>query len=133
MDTTKTVTDNTGQQLLTETKVDSYLMIAIYTFQDFLKWWYVKMPIWHLRKLKRFSLVINDLFSITLLLRNFFLPWRRDPSLIGYFFGIVMKLFILPIGIVIYLLVMLCYLIVILAWLLLPIGTLTFILISLIS
>jgi hypothetical protein len=132
MDTTKTVTDSTGQQLLTETKVDSYLMIAIYTFQDFLRWWYIKMPMWHLRKLKRLSVFINDQFSISILLKNFFLPWKRDASLIGYVFGILMKLLLLPISISVYIISMLVYLAVIIGWLILPIGTLTFILISII-
>ncbi|MDD4381984.1 MAG: hypothetical protein PHE21_01395 [Candidatus Dojkabacteria bacterium] len=133
MDTNKTVTDNTGQQLLAETKIDSYLMIAIYTIQDFLKWWYVKMSMWHLRKLKRFSIVLNDQLSILLLLKNFFLPWRRDASLIGYFFGILIKLLFLPITISIYIISMLIYIIIILGWLILPVGTLTFILISIIK
>lgn len=132
MDTNKTVTDNTGQQLLAETKIDSYLMIAIYTVQDFLRWWYIKMPMWHLRKLKRLSVLINDQFSISILLKNFFLPWKRDASLIGYVFGILMKLLLLPISISVYIIFMLIYLTIILGWLVLPIGTLTFILISII-
>lgn len=133
MDTNKTVTDNTGQQLLAETKIDSYLMIAIYTIQDFLKWWYVKMSMWHLRKLKRFSIVLNDQLSISLLLKHFFLPWRRDASLIGYVFGILIKLLFLPITISIYIVSMLIYIIIIFGWLILPVGTLTFILISIIK
>ena len=90
------------------------------------------MPMWHLRKLKRLSVLINDQFSISILLKNFFLPWKRDASLIGYVFGILMKLLLLPISISVYIIFMLIYLTIILGWLVLPIGTLTFILISII-
>jgi hypothetical protein len=106
-------------------------MILVYSFQNFLRWWYVKMPIWHLKRLARLSVVVDDQFSISLLLSNFFIPWHRDYSLIGIFFGIVMKLLYLPIAITIYLISVSFYFSIIVIWLGLPIVTLTFILTSL--
>lgn len=121
------VLDQSGQQLLNQTKTDSIIAIIVYSFQDFLKWWYIQMPIWHFRKLARISLVTDDTLSITLLLKNFFTPWHRDYSIIGWFFGIIMKLLYLPIAIVIYLITILVYIAIILLWLALPPCTLTFI------
>lgn len=88
------------------------------------------MPIWHLRRLGRLSVVIDDFLSITVLIKNFFLPWHRDYSLIGYFFGILVKLLYLPIAIAIYILAILIYIALIIAWIALPIATMVFILIS---
>jgi len=85
------------------------------------------MPIWHLRKLARISVVVNDNLSLSLLIKNFFLPWHRDYSMMGYVFGLLIKILYLPIAFVIYLISIIIYTIIILVWLLLPIGTLTFI------
>ena len=86
------------------------------------------MPIWHLRKLDRISTVMDDTLSISLLVRNFFVPWHRDYSLMGFGFGIVMKLLYLPIALALYLLATLFYFALIIIWLLLPIGAVAFIL-----
>lgn len=131
MESKNTILDSSGQQLLNESRIDSYPMILVYSFQNFLRWWYVKMPIWHLKRLARLSVVVDDQFSISLLLSNFFIPWHRDYSLIGIFFGIVMKLLYLPIAITIYLISISFYFSIIVIWLGLPIVTLTFILTSL--
>jgi hypothetical protein len=131
MESKNTILDSSGQQLLNESRIDSYPMILVYSFQNFLRWWYVKMPIWHLKRLARLSVVVDDQFSISLLLSNFFIPWHRDYSLIGIFFGIVMKLLYLPIAITIYLISVSFYFSIIVIWLGLPIVTLTFILTSL--
>lgn len=133
MEVKNKVTDSSGQQLLTGTKVDSYSMIFLYSLQDFLRWWYIRMPIWHLRKLNRLSTVVDDQLSLSLLLKTFFVPWHRDFSLIGIFFGIIMRILYLPIAATIYLAIILGYLIFILIWLILPIATLTFIFTSLIK
>jgi hypothetical protein len=130
MEAKNTLVDSSGQQLLNEIKIDSYFEILLFTCQDFLRWWYIKMPMWHLRRFARLSVVVDDQFSISLLIRHFFLPWHRDYSLIGYVFGIAMKLLYLPIAITIYLLCMTIYLIVSLSWLVLPIGALVFVIIS---
>ena len=130
MEAKNTLVDSSGQQLLNEIKIDSYLNIFFFTFQDFLRWWYIKMPIWHLRRLGRLSIVVDDQLSITLLLKHFFLPWHRDYSLIGYVFGILMKLLYLPAAIAVYLLCITTSLTVFLSWLVLPVGALVFVIIS---
>ncbi|MBU1119888.1 hypothetical protein KKA50_01680 [Patescibacteria group bacterium] len=133
MEVKNTVSDNSGQQLLTGTKVDSYTTILLYTFQDFLKWWYIKMPIWHLRLLNRLSIVVDDQLSLSLLSKTFFTPWHRDYTAMGFLFGIVMRLLYIPIATSIFLMIFFGYLAVILIWLILPIATITFILTSLIK
>lgn len=130
MEAKNTLVDSSGQQSLSEVRIDSYLNILLFSFQDFLRWWYVKMPIWHLRRLARLSTVIDDQFSISLLFKNFFLPWHRDSSVIGYVFGIAMKLLYLPIGIAIFTLSITLYLFIFFIWLILPIGALVFVIIS---
>ena len=127
MEAKNRVTDSSGQQLLTDTKIDSYSMIFLYSLQDFIRWWYVRMPIWHLRELKRISLVVDDQLSISLLLKTFFVPWHRDPSFMGILFGIVMRLFVLPITISMYLAIIIGYIAFIIIWFLLPVATITFI------
>lgn len=131
MNSENSVLDSSGQQLLNQSKTDSYAEIAVYSFQNFLKWWYVKMPIWHFKRIARVSVVLDDNLSILLLFRHFFVPWHRDYSLIGFFFGFLIKLFYLPIAISIYLMVMLISLMLVLVWLFLPVATLVYMLISL--
>ncbi|MFA5633600.1 MAG: hypothetical protein WCY00_01680 [Candidatus Dojkabacteria bacterium] len=123
--------DNSGQQLLNEIKVDSFATIFFFSIQDFLRWWYIKMPVWHLRRLLRLSIVIDDQFSISLLIKHFFVPWHRDYSLIGYLFGILMKILYLPLAIALYVISMISYILIFLIWLILPIASLLFIIISL--
>ncbi len=127
------LTTSNGQQLLDESKVDNILTIIKHTFREFLNWWYVKMTVWHLRMLVRVSTILDDNLSISLLLKNFFLPWHRDFSLIGYVFGILIKVMYLPIAILIYLLFTILYFLLICIWLLLPIVTLGYILKSLLG
>ena len=127
------LTSSGGQNILDETKVDNSLVIFTYTLKEFLYWWYVRMLYWHLRMLGRISIIIDDNFSISLLIKNFFLPWHRDFSLIGWTFGILIKLIYLPIAIVTYILLISIYIVVILLWLLLPAATLVFIIRSIIN
>jgi hypothetical protein len=108
-------------------------LFFLYSIQDFLRWWYIKMPIWHLRKLNRLSTVVDDNLSLSILLRTFFIPWHRDYSVMGILFGIVMRILYLPIATAIYLVIITFYIFVILLWLFLPIATLTFIISSLIK
>jgi len=125
--------DNSGQQLIQTAKTDSYAQIFLFFIQDFLNWWYVKMPLRYLRILGRVSTVVDDNLSISLLFRNFFVPWHRDRTIFGLIFGIVIKILYLPIAITFYLLAMILFIIFILTWLLLPIATITFIIMSLIK
>lgn len=122
------LTSSGGQQILNESKVDSTLSIAIYSVKDFLSWWYIKMSLWHLRMLARIGTFIDDNMSISLLLKNFFTPWHRDYSFIGFVFGILIKIIYLPIALITYILIFVFYLIFILVWLLLPPASIFFIL-----
>lgn len=128
-----TVVDSSGQQLIQPVKTDSYLQISVYFFQDFLNWWYVKMPSRYLRILGRISIILDDNLSISLLFKNFFVPWHRDRTIFGLIFGIVIKTLYLPIAITLYLLGIILYIFFILIWLLLPIATIVFTVMSLIK
>jgi len=127
MESKNLIIDNSGQQLLNETKVNSYFEIFINFIRDFLNWWYIQMPIWHLRTLKRLVIVLDDNLSFSLLLKNFFLPWHRDKNILGYMVGIVSKLFYLPIALSIICIAIITYMIFIFFWILLPPSTLVFI------
>lgn len=122
------LTSSGGQQILNESKVDSTLSIAIYSIKDFLMWWYIRMTLWHLRMLVRVSTLVDDNMSISLLIRNFFTPWHRDYTFIGFVFGILIKILYLPITLITYILFTTLYLLLIFVWLLLPPATLFFIL-----
>lgn len=127
------LTNTGGQQLLNESSIDSNIVIVGYTLRQFIRWWYAKMSIWHLKMLGRISVFLDDNLSITLLLRNFFLPWHRDFSFIGYVFGILIKVLYLPIAIGIYIFFCIIYIALILVWFLLPPVTLLFIFKSLLG
>lgn len=107
------------------------LKLISYSIKDLLYWWYIQMPIIHLQKLSRISLVASDQLSIPILFQNFFLPWKRHKSLVGYFIGITLKLLYLPIAILIYVLMMLSYITFMLLWLLIPLVAIFFTIISL--
>lgn len=127
------LTSNGGQKVLNETKVDSFLVIFTYTLKEFTYWWYVRMLYWHLKMLGRISTFIDDNLSISLLLSNFFLPWHRDFSLIGWVFGILIKILYLPVAIATYIFLSSVYILMILVWLLLPPATLIFIIRSILN
>lgn len=127
MESKNLVMDNSGQQLLNETKVDSYFEIFINFLNEFLKWWYIQMPIWHIRMMKRIVLVLDDNLSFSLLFRNFFLPWHRDRSIMGYIVGIISKLVYLPIALSIISTAIAVYILFFFFWLLLPPSILIFI------
>ncbi len=40
MEAKNALIDNSGQQSLSEIKIDSYISIFFFTIQDFLNWWY---------------------------------------------------------------------------------------------
>jgi len=127
------LTSSGGQKVLNEDGVDNLLVVFTYTIKEFLYWWYIRMPLWHLRMLARISTLVDDNLSISLLFKNFFLPWHRDFSFIGYTFGILIKVVYLPIAIIGYLFCNVAYLLLILVWLLLPPATLFFILRSILN
>ncbi len=127
------LTSNGGQKVLDENKVDNFFTVLTYTFKEFLHWWFIEMLYWHLRMLGRLSVLIDDNFSISLLLKNFFLPWHRDFSFIGYLFGILIKIIYIPIAIVIYIFTLSIYVLLILLWISLPPATLFFIIRSILN
>jgi hypothetical protein len=131
MEANKLLTTGKGQQVLDESKVDNYLLVLSYSVKDFFSWWYVKMPLWHLRMLRRISILADDNLSMTLLMKNLFIPWHRDASLIGYVFGLTIKILYLPLAILVYLLATVIYLGIVAIWLLLPLATVFFIIRSL--
>lgn len=90
------------------------------------------MPSRYLRVLGRFSTILDDNLSISLLIRNFFVPWHRDRTIFGLIFGIVIKILYLPIAIIFYLIGMVAFFIIIFIWLILPIATIVFTIMSLI-
>ena len=127
MESKNLIINNSGQQLLNETKVNSYFEIFISYTQNFFLWWYIQMPIWHLRALRRVVVVLDDNLSFSLLLRNFFLPWHRDRNIMGYLVGILSKFFYLPIAFAIIAGTVITYILFLLLWLLLPPSTIIFI------
>lgn len=124
------IQNSPDQQVIGFAKVDTYPQIFLFFIQDFLNWWYVKMPLRHLRKFGRLSTVFDDNLSITLLIGTFFVPWHRDKSIMGYLFGILIRLLYLPIAISIYSITMIVSFVLILIWLLLPLVAIIFTVIS---
>lgn len=96
------------------------LNYASFTIRDLFYWWYIQMPIYYVKKLDRISTVISDQLSILILLRHFFLPWKRHKAAVGYFIGITIKLLYLPIAITLYLVGMAICISLFLFWLLIP-------------
>jgi len=126
MESKNLLLDNSGQQLLNETKVNSYFEIFLTFLNTYLKWWYIQMPIWHLRTVKRIIVVMDDNLSFSLLLRNFFLPWHRDRNPIGYIVGITTKILYLPLALSLIVTITFTYIMFIILWLLLPPTTIIF-------
>ncbi len=104
--------------------------LILFTLKDFIQWWYIQMPILFINILNRFLQVMNDQLSITLLLKNFFTSWKKDKSAIGYFMGIIMKILYLPIAIAIMLGAVGLSILLTTLWLLIPLATIFFILLT---
>ncbi len=96
--------------------------------RSFFRWWYLEMPIWFLGLIQRIALVCDDTFSISLLFKTFFVPWKRDYSWVGRFFGIITRLFYLPIAIFITIITLLTLIVFVVIWALLPIITIIYLL-----
>ncbi len=112
-------------------KIPNISRLFIFFVKDFFYWWYIQMPIFYLEKLERISLVVADQLSISILFKNFFVPWKRHRSAVGYFIGILVKLLYLPIAIAIYLTIMIACALLIFVWVFLPPVAIIFVLISL--
>jgi hypothetical protein len=92
-----------------------------FSSKDLLYWWYIQMPIFYLQKLNRISTVVSDQLSLAILIRYFFVPWKRHRAVVGYFIGIITKLLYLPIAIFIYISVMLIFCALMLLWILMAV------------
>lgn len=104
--------------------------LIAYSTKDFMYWWYVRMPVFYLLSLRRIATVINDKFSISLLLSTFFTPWHRDSSLPGYLIGITVRILYLPIALFVLLLTIVGYLVFIIFWLITPMAAILLIIFS---
>lgn len=111
-------------------RYNSIISLSVFHFYDFFDWWYVRMPIQYIRQLSRVMLVLNDQFSISLLIKTFFVPWHRDAKFVGYFMGIAMRLIYIPVALIIYLTVMILAIIFVIFWILLPMITIIFIILT---
>jgi hypothetical protein len=88
---------------------------------DFISWWYRNIPLWILRLFKRVALICDDSFSISLLIRTFFVPWHRDYSITGRIVGIIVRLVYLPIVLFITAILLSIVLVFLIIWTTLPI------------
>lgn len=83
---------------------------------DFIVWWHYTMPTNWFRILWRIIVSLNDTLSITSLIINFFVPWRRDNSRVGKVMGIIIRIIYIPIASFILLFIVLIALSLILLW-----------------
>ncbi|MCK9369066.1 hypothetical protein M0R04_03835 [Candidatus Dojkabacteria bacterium] len=88
--------------------------------KSFFLWWYVSMPVWYILSLKKILIILDDRFSVTLLFKNFFLPWHKKRDILGYILGVFMKIIFLPIGTSLLFFTSVIYTTYIIFWLLLP-------------
>lgn len=93
---------------------------------DFIVWWHYTMPSNWFKILWRIIVALNDTLSITSLIINFFVPWRRDNSRVGKVMGILIRIIYLPIAAFILLFVVLIALLLILLWEILLVGMISF-------
>ncbi len=111
-------------------KINNYSHLLVFLIKDFINWWYIQMPIFYISKLERISIVLLDKLSISILIKNFFLPYSEHKNTSKYLLSIILKLTYLPISLTLYLITNLIIITLIIFWLLLPIITLLFIIIS---
>lgn len=94
--------------------------IILQEISSFFYWWYIEVPSWYLGFFQRIALICDDSFSISLLLRTFFVPWHRDSSWIGRMFGILIRIIYLPIAICLTLIILLILFTIAAIWAVLP-------------
>jgi hypothetical protein len=104
--------------------------LLLENIKDFFYWWYIQMPLYYLLSIKRINIVLVDLFSLKLLIRNFFTPWQRKYTPQNIFLGITMKIIYLPIAIIIYSVISVTTFILFLLWILLPLLTILFLVLT---
>ncbi|NQU99865.1 MAG: hypothetical protein HQ538_03955 [Parcubacteria group bacterium] len=108
-------------------------MIAL----DYFYWWYTKGFLRFLKYLKVLIVILADNFSVKVLIKTFFQPWKRDMSstkglsldrklkvwgwnLIARAFGMVIKSITFFIFLIIFLILIFVEIILIITWLLYP-------------
>lgn len=96
----------------------------------FFAWWYVEMPTWYVGLIQRVALVCDDTFSVSLLIRTFFVPWRRDYSWVGRFMGILIRIIYIPITLLLTLTVLAVLLAIAIAWAVIPAVSIYFLIMS---
>lgn len=87
----------------------------------FMLWWYIEMPTWYMGFIQRMTVLLDDTFSISLLIKTFFVPFHRDSSIIGRGFGIGIRLIYIPLASLISLLTLSVLITLTLFWALLPV------------
>lgn len=87
---------------------------------SFFHWWYIEIPIWYVGTIQRIAVICDDTLSIGLLFKTFFVPWHRDNSWVGYFFGIMIRILYLPVALLITAAILVLLIITAVAWALVP-------------
>ncbi len=90
-------------------------------FKSFFTWWYIEMPTWYIGLIQRVAIICDDTFSISLLIKTFFVPWHRDPSWIGHGFGIAIRILYLPLAIILSAIILIFLVGLTILWALLPV------------
>ena len=82
------------------------------------------MPTWYIGIIQRTAIVCDDTFSISLLLKTFFVPFHRDTSWVGRGFGIAIRLIYIPLAAFLTAIVLLFLIAIAIIWALLPLISL---------
>jgi hypothetical protein len=104
--------------------------LIAFSAKDFVYWWYVQMPVWYVLSLRRIATVIDDQFSLSLLIKTFHIPWHRDYTFPGYMIGILVRIIYIPIAAIVFLTVVSADILFIMLWFFLPIITVGMIILS---
>jgi len=108
----------------------THTSLLLENIKDFFYWWYIQMPVYYILSIHRINVVLIDIFSIKLLLRNFFTPWQRKYNVINMVIGLIMKILYLPPVIFLYTLVIISSWSFFIIWILLPILTTIFLVLT---
>lgn len=120
---TTILTNKYSSQIFDELESTSVYKLIFNEVKALVYWWYVTMPVWYVLSLRRILTIIDDQYSISLLLSHFFTPWHRDFTFVGYFIGVIMKLLFLPIGFFVIVTTLGLYLLFLVFWFAIPIIT----------
>lgn len=110
---------------------DSFLISGLKKWAlDFFKWWYLTVPVLFVLSLRRTLTVIDDKLSVSFLIQNFLVPWHKEETFVGYLLGFVSKILVIPLGVILLILVFCIYILFLIFWVILPVSTISAILIS---